>query len=591
MKRKSLFIFLGIVALITGACSTGNISPNSDTSDVEPSTVSGVDNSDRNEVNLEVSDVRTVASAIYETLYTGEDVTPILYHVFDALGVPVLDADSDLIEIENLIQTGLPFLLEFEIPILADAYARGMMVDLESVIEDMTEKGFRAAESLDPVSVSYLSDGLRYLTTQENFTDVEVPMALMLALGNERAQRSERGVLDPTFGDDRLDPLQLALLFIELYTVSEESEASTGAAPVMASSLWILTYPKPSFQPPIPPPLAGLLAPLAPIVVARDLVCTSVWLYSHKATMELDHHELYRRAPGSDRPDISKAKFTLKFSFVPHSQNHLRVLEILQCGDFPKNEPRGDVRVEWYLQPSYYPTHAQLEDQGALSEWYTFTEDDGVATTTFQTFDEALPQEFWMAEKMAFGHIEARAKGLVPWSVIRLVLENGPRTRYGFWAQREPLKVFFHPAPLIELKVETGGASLIGSAHTCDGQKWLGNVTATQNQFGVSFEESGIFEFTMTASDGGFTSGEVEFDAKGFYSVPDQGDINIVERLVIRLDVDSEGKVTWTMKSLGAQFYLPNGQVVPFPMAMPGGGVDDTSETTRIQTNEACGGS
>jgi len=453
---------------------------------------------------LHESDMEAIADEVYDSVFSGQRVTPLLLGIFSELDLSVLDPDDDMDEIRIYIADGTPFIASFQLELIADGFEHGLMIDLESFVDEINAKGFRTTDGSGEVTLGYLTDRLAYIVEVDDPAEDDRRVALALALGRDRAARLGVNNPDPVWGDDRLDPLQITLLYYERLDISAGA-AAVDYPHVFASSITALL--PSSFSAPLPNPLLGILA--GGYATTRDIICTSVILYSHRAELTLEPEKIYRKAAGSELPSESTASFKLRFDFVPYSPSHLEVLDYLMCGDLPANGLRDDVRVEWKILETLAP--GSLGNSGKLTEWLSRTNEEGVATTTFVAFDEPpLPEPFWGRVVENGGSIVGTAKGLVEYSLLRLVLEADPRSGEGKWIATSNLNVSYHiGAGTVDMKLTVNninftwkdGKFIVLEDGTIDGQG-VGTITGTahcvaENYSGPVFDVTGSFTFDV----------------------------------------------------------------------------------------------
>jgi hypothetical protein len=153
--------------------------------------------------------VTALATSLHDGLAAGRDVTTDVADLFRWMGVPVLgDADGALAAAH--LANGTFFALDVQAGVIARSLATGATFDVSAVVSALSP-AFGAMPS-GPLTVSYLSGLLAAPSTAPTLAPADQPLALLTALGRERARRSAAGITDPLWGDGRLDLLQFALL-------------------------------------------------------------------------------------------------------------------------------------------------------------------------------------------------------------------------------------------------------------------------------------------------------------------------------------------------------------------------------------------
>lgn len=154
--------------------------------------------------------VALLATSLHDGLAARRDVTEDVADLFRWMGVPVLgDADGALVDAHRA--SGTFFALDVQASVIAGALAEGATFDLEDVVTAIAAAGFGAVPS-GPLTVDYLSGLLAPAATASTLAPEDQPLALLTALGRERARRSSGGITDPLWGDRRIDLLQFSIL-------------------------------------------------------------------------------------------------------------------------------------------------------------------------------------------------------------------------------------------------------------------------------------------------------------------------------------------------------------------------------------------
>jgi hypothetical protein len=176
---------------------------------------------------LSFNDLCVVAEGLYDAVAEDAGVADTLAEIFEALGVPVLEAERDEAEVRARLAAGEPIVLDVQLQAMAGGFRNGSLVDLDSFFAAYSELGVSAENPPGPFTRAHLSGRLAHLVGKPEILPGELLPALVFALGHERASRLGGGSSDPVWGDPYLDPLQFALLSYAIQQMPRRR--STGA--------------------------------------------------------------------------------------------------------------------------------------------------------------------------------------------------------------------------------------------------------------------------------------------------------------------------------------------------------------------------
>lgn len=472
-KKRLLWFFMALVALSV-ACSSLGASPDDQTPEATENPSANPPIQDPPSLSL--------ASEFYELVYAGEDLTHPISDFFETIGIPVIQA-SDESTYRQMIERGEPLVFDFQIDVLSQAFSNGLMIVVDSFIQDLADHGYTAADPEGDLSSEYLYTKLESLPDLQALHDEDPALALVLALGQERARRDGRGEADPIWGDGMLDPLQFTLLSNLLSSSVQVEDPSvelggiprTWSFPSMATGSLLLRPLRMSAEGSAPSH-EGALAPSTDFVskllkrwlkrfaelprspwdVYDFTVCASVHLFSHRAKLTLAPDEINRRDPESENVYQSEAMFELSFHFEPNNPAALIALQDAGCNNLPDNGPREGREVTWKIVDSPFIS-GSLNSHGALVSTEDNTGHSGVAYATFEAFDEEFPKDLWGSRRQEGGFIEARAHNLMPGhGALRAAVEGASTSEsLGRWRDLAKLMVSFHPAEaIVEMRIE-----------------------------------------------------------------------------------------------------------------------------------------
>lgn len=384
-----------------------------------------------------------LARAIYDAVDAGEDVTPHVEGVFEALDVRVL-ADDDVTGAQARIEAGLPLVTSRLALRMAQAYAEPALVDVEGFVAGLVEQGVGLAFPYDQGGTTLepaILGGMMYAFASSGVSQPDVPMepgyvlpALVHALGQERARRTavEGAFVDPVWGDGRLDPLQFALLSFTILSKPGTGASRSGAGLRAATfSNPAADFIKDQIKDQIEDQVTGAIqdvveVPLDKKDAAKVSVCGSLILYGHKVAMKNDPVLLWH-APRT--PNVTQVELTLTFEDDYYDSWSRAVLgsavtDLTGC-KFPRKGPVEGKAIEWDVSEALRP-------HGSYDLMQSTTDDLGRALASWRTVQDPVPQACQVFENQrdAVGATEAIISGVLPgWSTVeRIVTFLNPET-------------------------------------------------------------------------------------------------------------------------------------------------------------------
>ena len=364
MRRVILVVVLFLLLVTTGACSSQVPEPDLPTPQenlIDQPQESSAGNDPAETIALElppIDQVEEVAGILYQGLSEGADLVSYLEAVYQALGIPVLDPETEMEQIETAIENQAPFTIESHLELIADALTSGMFINLESFITEINRQGFYDLINGGDVTLDYLSDNIAYVSDRDELSPGEIQIALVLALGTARANSYYGELKDPVWGDGLLDPLQSSLLWHLLDQVAAFPQMDHSQASVHLAAL-----PNPQMH----NLLGDLLGSLGETSAHLKEFCNTALIFGHQSQLTLSESQVYRQTPGSKKAAASEATFTLNFRYQPSLPKD-KLLVAMGCPDLPGKGPRAARPVTWELIDSG-ARGASLE---ILSLWVIF---------------------------------------------------------------------------------------------------------------------------------------------------------------------------------------------------------------------------
>ncbi|HZI15200.1 MAG TPA: hypothetical protein VE153_32815 [Myxococcus sp.] len=361
------------------------------------------------------------------------------------MGFPMVGSNVPDDEFERELVSFEPRVFDFELGFLARGLESGMMVTIESLLSDLENLGFRAMAPATSLTREYLMQELAPLAAKSEYTPAERPLALLLALGRERARRSGATPLEPVFGDDSLDPLQLGILMREVLPIYAAARAQ-----VLPDGPQRLQFSKSGGG-----GAAGALlldksldhvGNAADAIDKGNQISTQmeVMVGGTKLQLQASPQELWRPRAGVTTIHVSDLKATVSFDVDISDLDELN--RVLSSGaTIPKNGPMEGISVQWGVDEL-------LKKNGKLSQILTRSDAKGQASTQFTvTRSDNTSRDGWVKanEKHDDGHVRVQVDGLIPgfprveaWS-RRLDI----KVKDGVNASSTELKVYYYERP------------------------------------------------------------------------------------------------------------------------------------------------
>ncbi len=436
--RKQLFGFLwfGLVAVSWPSCgdsSTSNGDGKSQGDDEAQGDGASDDNAD-DELNdddgsgadEQISNspalVADVAADIYDALEAGEDLAPYISEVFAAFDVPTLTEDD--VEPDGLaddrIEQGLPVVTPTLVEGMARAYADGVLVSVDDFIAGLVEQGAELRfpysttgeelnkETFSIVLLSYSFDIF------DEYQEGQALPALVVKLGQERANRQGLAEVDPTWSDGYLDPLQFTLLLFT--SMVPYDDLISGDFSLQGVGDFAANKIKDKIASEVG---TVVEVPLGKAQAAQVSLCASLLLYGHKMTVKNDPNLLWHERSGV--PSLTKVTALLEF-MDDYYDNFLAidrwVLEKFGKCTLPRKGPIEGKPLEWSVSSG-------LEGHGDYDIAPLATDENGEALASWRTVKEKSPECRWTFtnQRDAVGANIVRASNLVPgWSTLEQIV-------------------------------------------------------------------------------------------------------------------------------------------------------------------------
>jgi hypothetical protein len=570
MRRASLLVVLIFLLVFTGACSTKENDPDRSSPRQEQLQDTAKPASAENEepilesTSIElppIDQVEDVAAALYQGLSDGSDLTGYIEEVYNALGIPVLDPETEFGLIETAIENQDPFALKPQMALIANALASGMHINLESFITEMNRNGFYALDTGGEVTLDFLSQNLSYLIDQNQYTPEENPIALVLALGNIRTGVLSEENLDPVWGDDLLDPLQSSLLWHLLDQVAANSQATALQPYQHSSHLSAMANPQRRG------PLGDLLGSLEGAGAYLNNWCNNYRIFGHQSTLTLSEYQVYRITEDPKKPFLSQATFKVEYKYEPSTAADKINVQI-GCPDLPPVGPRPEIEVDWELLPNG-DKKPDLFDLGVLNPGEA-TNHQGVSEANYLANPEVVPTDLQqdMNTHYSDGKIRATAKLYPDNEIIMTIIATYPDRQdiESKYLGEAYLSVGYSTFPTIMWNREDGLINMEGIAWSCDGVNWVASHVFTQTLPGLTVSTSAEFSLTMPEFplDGELKSNTIEVGFTGTWETPD-GPVPVTDLREVWLSI-TEREITMNFEPIKATAII-KGNTVPIPFA------------------------
>jgi len=590
MRRASLLVVLIFVLLLTGACSGGGNEPERSSPSQEqlqdPESDPSGDNGDEipESISLDlppIDQVEEVAALLYQGLIDGNNISGSIEEIYEALGIPVLDPETEMAQIETEIEKQSPFTLESRVTLISDALASGLTLNLESFIAEMNRDGFFALDTGGEVTQDYLSQNLSYLLDQNEYNPDEIQIALILALGRARASTLYGELPDPVWGDGLLDPLQSSLLWHLLDQIAADPQANALQPSPRASHLSAIVNPQRKG------PLGDLLGSLGEASSHLTEFCNSALIFGHQSQLTLSENQVYRQTPGSKKPAGSEATFSLNYNYQPSTPEDKLSVQI-GCPDLPSKGGRADRPVTWELIDSG-ARGASVESLGVFTPGGS-TNNQGVSVANYLANLEVVPPYLQQDENndAAAGIVKATAD-LYPGNeyLLEVLVNYGGKSEVeGVNMSETDLWVWYYTFPTVvwDKKIDTIGLNLEGIAFSCDGVNWVGTHVFNHTLPGFSVFTSAEFEFIVPETQLGdaILSNPIEVEFTGTWQT-DDGPVPVTDTREVWLSI-TEREITMNFEPISATAIF-EGRTIPIAAAFI-----FRSIPANLMTNNSCDG-
>jgi hypothetical protein len=367
------------------------------------------------------TEVKAEAEELYAAWEAGGDLGPMVRDVLQGFGIALVNATgSDMLAAR--LAAGQPTLIEPQVAELKRAYDEGVFISVDSFVAGINERGATIEKTGAPVTRAFLGELLGAVESKAVLGPGETLSALVLALGRARSAHSTRPILDPIWGDGRLDPLQtILLLFAVNYSGNSHFARPAGAAltiaPVLASGLGdqVGGYVEGQVE-------EALEMPITPDGAGKASLCSSLLLYGHHMKVTAAPSLIYHRQTDGDAPSSSTITAQLRFqddywdNYAPIDRS---LLEAAGC-TLPRRGTVPGAAVGWTLGDD-------LVEHGMFDLVQTMTDDGGDAKATFRTVLERTPKpkRTFENQRNVTDAVIVQATGLVSgWSSLEWVVVN-----------------------------------------------------------------------------------------------------------------------------------------------------------------------
>ncbi|QRO02051.1 hypothetical protein JRI60_25090 [Archangium violaceum] len=367
-----------------------------------------------------------------------------LRRTFHFLGVPVVDSRQlPADELTQRLESPHPPAVDFELQLLAQGLRSGVVVSLESLLLELGDQGFKTRDPSASLTPEHLIEKLSPLVEKGDYTQAERPLALILALGRERARRSGVPPTNAVFGDDVLDPLQLTLFMRQVLPIYAAARAGTTQGKLQsqrsAAVLQEIVLEK------VIESVPGLADAFAKGGV--NLVKMAVMLYGSKLYLSATPTKLWHQRPGAD--SVSTLTATVEYTWYPYDLGIMNYLQSLGI-TLPDKGPLPGKTINWAYDKDTLGQH------GELTSFAPRTDAKGQASAQFTvTTFEDTPEEGWIADNIktaATGFVRIQSHGLVQElekleAEFRFITDGGLKGKTHNEVQLEILE--YHRLPLL----------------------------------------------------------------------------------------------------------------------------------------------
>lgn len=323
-----------------------------------------------------LEDASGTASALYGLIADAKDPLPLVTELVECMGIAVVPTTADDATIQAVASGAPPAVLGIELDAVAAGLESGILINIDSIVDDLREKGATSNADGQPLTRSAFDNGIQ--TTASSDRPVRIIPRLLQAISQERAQQVALDPVDSVWGDPSFDPFQMLLIYLGLEEASRRTQsAPPGAIAALAawsdvaeigSGIEILEY--------------FTDAVTIRLQHSRFLHCASVvGGFARLITSWFPASVWHRGGPGPETSEI-RTLLTMVKQFTPRET---AVLELLGCRP-PSPGGIGGKTVIWYVDANAGAHGSLTAGQGLV------TDKDGVATTTYQTITETTPQ-------------------------------------------------------------------------------------------------------------------------------------------------------------------------------------------------------
>jgi hypothetical protein len=376
----------------------------------------------------------------------------VLAGVFQGLGIQVLSEPQDATPGVALIKAGKPAIFDVQLELIAQGYANGAAINVDSFLADLSAHGVQAPSPSGPLTSSYLAAAMIGLPGKTSYSPSETLPALIIALGQERAARLGLKTPDPVWADGWLDPLQYALL---AYGVGVRGlQAVADVKPGSPTLLADLRLPvKAGLGQAAPGFFDNLLNDLNALNLPDYLICT-LYATSHTQFVMSGPQAVYHKQTDVTSPPPYQATLTGSLLSVAPGPAQRGLLSLAGCSVPPNSGPLPGKTIAWTLDDA-------AQQHGRLTQTDSQTKGDGTATAIYETIAEASPQAARIPAALQTVPVEVRA------AVLDLVdghpkLAAAGRQAGGGIAGSAPFEVKFYA----DLALDIGGSFQLASRDT-----------------------------------------------------------------------------------------------------------------------------
>lgn len=405
--------------------------------------------------------IKAVAKAIYDALDNQEDLTPYMSSVMAAFDVPTL-GDADIAVADSRLSRGLPLFTSTEAKRLAEAFKQNHLVSVNSFESSLGEQGIKLkyygyVETMSPGMLSMIMMPYSFESDSLVWKNDQVLPAFVLALGRERAKRSNNPVYDPAWSDGYLDPLQFTLLQYSIMTSGTASSAATSkkaltTRKIVASAVEdVMSFAGKRIRGKVTSEIGkSLEVPMGAKDGAQVSLCASLLLYGHQLTVNTTPPLIYYIGAGT--PNLTTVTAQLIFKDDYYKEDYVggdasldrRLLETLGNCTFPRKGPVPGKEIEWSVSDSL-DQHGEYDVRGEQ------TNADGESTATWRAKDNNIGQGCTPTNmrRGVFGVATAKVKGLVPgWSTVESIVGYIRGTDTGKTGESRLEVLYYDPSDL-----------------------------------------------------------------------------------------------------------------------------------------------